>query len=486
MRCLSTRLALALALLVPLAAPRAEGPPGGGRGDPALVEAFGKALADEGLKGARIGLYVVRLPGGEPIFERNATERLHPASNTKLVTTAAALTLLGPAYTWHTDLAVDSLGDKGEAGTAYLIGGGDPRFVSESLWRLVEDARLAGLKRVTGDLVVDESWLGPQHEAPGYADKAQDAAYRAPSGATTLNWNSVSIRIVPGPAVGKPPVVTIEPGEGYIDLRNTATTSRKGAERLTVSAKAEGGRTRITVGGRIPLKHRGIAVRRRIDNPALFGGHAARAMLKAAGIEVKGKVKVGAAPKKRRRLGRVRSRSLAMMAADVNKLSNNVMAEHLLRTIGREQGGTGDWDAGRAAVSEFLTKAVGIRGFTYRNGSGLFGDTAFSAREMVAVLQHMHTRTPALPEFSASLAIGGLDGTLRRRMKGFPPLAIRAKTGTLNGVIALSGYVTFADGSLGAFSFLFNDVKARPWVVWRAQDAMAKALTGWSPPKKGR
>ncbi|MCA9557209.1 MAG: D-alanyl-D-alanine carboxypeptidase/D-alanyl-D-alanine-endopeptidase, partial [Myxococcales bacterium] len=479
-------LALALALLVPLAAPRAEGPTPAGRGDPALVEAFGKALADEALKGARIGLYVVRLPGGEPIFERNAAERLHPASNTKLVTTAAAFSLLGPAYTWHTDLAVDSLGDKGEAGTLYLIGGGDPRFVSESLWRLVEDARLAGLTRVKGDLVVDETWLGPQHEAPGYADKAQDAAYRAPSGATTLNWNSVSIRVVPGAAVGKPPVVTIEPGEGYVELRNTATTSRKGAERLTVSAKAEGGRTRITVGGRIPLKHRGITVRRRIDDPALFAGYAARAMLKAAGIEVKGKVKAGEAPKKRRRLARVRSRTLAMMAADVNKLSNNVMAEHLLRTLGREKGAAGDWDAGRAVVTDFLTKTVGIRGFTYRNGSGLFGDTAFSAKEMVAVLRHMHTRTPALPEYAASLAIGGLDGTLRRRMKGFPPLAVRAKTGTLSGVIALSGYVTFADGSMGAFSFLFNDVKARPWVVWKAQDAMAKTLTAWSPPGKGR
>jgi serine-type D-Ala-D-Ala carboxypeptidase/endopeptidase (penicillin-binding protein 4) len=478
------RLTLILALLSVALPAHSKGTAPRGVGEPALVAAVDPLLDVPALEGARMSLLVVHLPTGRRLFAHHADRRLHPASNTKVVTTAAALTLLGPEYTWRTDLAVDKVNAKGEAGTAWLIGGGDPRFVSESLWSLVEAARLRGLKTIKGDLVVDERFFGPPHEAPGYGDKQQDSAYRAPSGGLSLNWNAVRITIKPGAKVGAKPVVTLYPDGGYVTLVNKGKTTKKGRERLAVSARAHKGRTKIVVSGRIPIKHAGVMVRRRIDHPGLFAGHAAREWLKRAGIKVKGKVVEGKARKKRKRLARVTSRSLAMAAMDVNKLSNNIMAEHLLRTLGRVKKGTGDWDAGRTVVTEWLEDAVGIKGFTYRNGSGLFGDTAFSATELVAVLRYMHTLRPPLPEFAASLAVGGADGTLKRRMKALPRRAVRGKTGTLNGVICLTGYVTVADGSQAAFSFLMNDVKAKGSHVWRVQDGILAAVAKWSPRKR--
>ncbi len=473
-----------LLLLVLLLAPpvRAEGPPTLGKGDPTLVSAFSAALSDDALAGARASVLVVRLSDGAPLYAYQADARLHPASNTKLVTTAAALIELGPAHTWQTDLAVDALGRDGVAKTVYLVGGGDPHLMEADLWRLAQDARLRGLERVDGDLVVDESWFGPQHEAPGFGDKLQDSAYRAPTGATTLNWDAVTVRVLPGAVVGAAPRVILQPAGDYVDLVVTATTTRKGREQLAVAATPHKGRTRIAVSGRIPLAHGGVVVRRRIDDPALFAGHAAKALLASVGIKVKGRVVVGVAPAKRKRLGRHTSRSLAVAAADVNKYSNNIMAEHLVRTLGKEKGGAGDWDAGRAVVNAFLEDRVGLRkGFVYRNGSGLFGDTAFSAADLVAVLRYVADLRPSMPEYEASLAIGGADGTLRKRMRKSPARSIRAKTGTLDGVIALSGYVTFADGSRGAFSVLFNDVKARPWAVWKVHDRLVDAMTRFTP-----
>ena len=138
---------------------------------------------------------------------------------------------------------------------------------------------------------------------------------------------------------------------------------------------------------------------------------AAKLFLKRAGIEVLGEVKIGKAPAKRRRLARVWSRTMADIINDVNKLSNNFMAEHLVRTLGIERGKAGDWKEGTRVVSEILKRRYSLNGFNYVNGSGLFGKTAFSARHML-LLRRMSQADPPLPEFAASLAVNGVDGTL--------------------------------------------------------------------------
>ena len=456
-------------------------------GLPALVSALTPMLRDAAVRGGRVSILVETLDGGKTLYARGANQRLHPASNTKLVTTAAALTQLGPNFRFTTDLVATGL-KEGVAETLYLVGGGDPRFVSESLWKLVEDAHLWGLRSVSGDLVVDESIFTPRHNAPGYDRSKDDAAYRAPSSGMTFNFNSVSLSIRPGAKAGVPPVVKVVPDTGYVILENNATTVSRGRERLQVRADPHKDRTRIRIRGRIPLKHRGLKTRRRIDNPPLYAGLAARHQLEKSGITVGGRVRVGRAPAQHTRIARHTSPALASLVADVNKLSNNVMAEQVLRTLGAVTHGVGSWEKGRAVVQRFLKSEVGLEGFAYANGSGLFGDTAFSARDLVSLLRFMAQRRPALPEYAASLAIGGHDGTLRRRLRRLEPGRLRGKTGTLNGVVCLSGYTYLADHTPVVFSMLMNDVPGRPWSVWRVQDRMLDAIVKFRMPKsqKGR
>lgn len=477
---------VALALAPLLARAQDAPPPPRGRGDPGLVARLDPLLADKALGRAQMSVLVERLDGGPPLYAHDAELRLHPASNTKVVTTAAALALLGPAYQWHTELAATGY-EGGVADTLHLIGHGDPRFVSESLWKLVDDAEDAGLRRVKGDLIVDDTWFTDRRLAPGFEEKDQDSAYRAASGAMSLNFNSVAITIAPGAEAGKPPVVRVRPDSGYLEVVNDATTVERGRERLTVAAKAHGDRTRVVVGGSIPRTHRGLSVRRRIDNPPLYAGLAAKHMLARAGIEVGGEVRVGPAPGKRRRLARQESPPLWQVLGDVNKLSNNFMAEALVLTLGREKGGKGDWETGTRVVRGWLDEVVGLdAGYRYVNGSGLFGQTAFSARDMVMVLRHMDGLRPPMPEYAASMAVGGVDGTLQRRTRALGRGVVRGKTGTLDGVVCLSGYVTFADGSRGLFSFLMNDLEGSAWAAWKAQDAMLEAIAGYTPPARAQ
>ena len=440
-------------------------------------------LTSKAMGGTKMSVLVEMASGGDPLYSVTPQLSLHPASNTKLVTTAVALRMLGSTYRWQTQLVADTY-KNGVANTLYLVGRGDPRFVSESLWKLIDDARFNGLKSVTGDLVVDDSWFTPQRMAPGFNDKDQDSAYRAATGAVSLNFNSVSVKIKPGLKIGDPPRVTFRPDSGHIILHNTATTTRRGRERLKLSASAEGDRTAMKLSGTIPVTHRGLTTRRRIDNPPLYAGHAARLFLERAGITVGGQVIIGRAPKKRRLLARLWSRTLAEIIEDVNKLSNNFMAEHLVRTIGAEKGSSGDWTVGTRIVSRYLRKHFNIDGFSYVNGSGLFGKTAFSAQQLVDVLRGMWSLKPPLPEYIASLAVNGKDGTLRRRMKGMDKALVRAKTGTLDGVVCLSGYFHFADGQLGLFSILINDINGRPWPIWKTQDEVLRVLTNYTPKGK--
>lgn len=458
----------------------AEGGEEARKGAGTLAELLDPLVSAKGLGGIRLGVYVARADGtGKPLYTYEADLPLHPASNTKLITTAAVLHVLGPAHTFRTDLVTAGLED-GVADGLTLIGGGDPFFVSESLWKLVDEAKDAGLQRVKGDVVVDESYFGPEHLPPGYDQKPDDdAAYRSATGAASLNFNSIVVRIEPGAKPGAPARVSTKPDTDYALIDNEATTAADGKERISLTAVAHKDRTKLIVRGRIPVGHRGVTVRRRIDNPPLFTGLALRKALQDAGIKVTGKVRVGKAPEKRRLLARHESPALGKLIDDVNKLSNNFMAEHCLRILGAVKGDGGSFEASRKVVEKFLKETVGLNEFVYANGSGLFGDTAFTARQFGVLLQYMHTRKPALPEFAASLAIGGVDGTLWRRMKKLKPGAVRAKTGTLDGVVALSGYVDLGDGTPAVFSILANGVRG-PWKVWKLQDQVLEALAGWN------
>ncbi|MDB4981701.1 MAG: D-alanyl-D-alanine carboxypeptidase/D-alanyl-D-alanine-endopeptidase, partial [Myxococcales bacterium] len=459
--------------------------------DPALRRAWLKAQLDEALAApalakAKVGVYAIESDTGKPVYARNETTPLNAASNVKLVTSAAALSLLGPEYRWRTTLATTAAatGGGGElAGDLVLRGGGDPTLGVEDLAAMVADLVALGVHKVHGGLVVDDRFFDMATVAPAFDQKNESTASRAPSSAASLNYNVVAVTVIPGATAGALARVTLEPASPYFVLSGTVTTATDGPAAPAVETKDEGGtRTRITVAGRVRLGSEPRTFYRRVVHPALFAGASLRQQLERRGIIVDKPTRVAAAPPQGQRvLSTHESPPLAVVVQDLNKRSNNFMAEQVVRTLGAEiVGRPGTWDKGLEAVGRFLASAGLPRGsYQMTNGSGLYDSNRFTPAQITTVLRATARDFRLSAEFLSSLAVAGTDGTIAHRMGGtLAERYVRAKTGTLAGVSCLSGFA----GSPGhvplIFSVLINDVpnaaEAR-----RAQDRVAELLVAY-------
>jgi D-alanyl-D-alanine carboxypeptidase/D-alanyl-D-alanine-endopeptidase (penicillin-binding protein 4) len=224
---------------------------------------------------------------------------------------------------------------------------------------------------------------------------------------------------------------------------------------------------------------------RRIDDPALYLGHTLRRLLEVRGVKFAGRVRSGTVPQGARLVHVAQSESLGEIVRRLNKSSNNFVAEQLLKTLGAHaKGAPGSWPKGIEAVEEFLADAGIPRGaYLMKNGSGLNDTNRFSARQLVTLLRAMWARFPLHAEYVASLPVAGRDGTIRWRMEGSEAQGrLRAKTGTLENVTSLSGYVETAGRRTLAFAILVNDFPGRASGAVRAVDAIGAALAASGGP----
>ena len=428
------------------------------------------------IAGARAGVLVTDVESGEVLYERDADVLLNPASNVKLVTSAAALARLGPAYRFDTEFLVD--GNPGLR-TLYVRGKGDPSLVTERLWAIAGDLQHVGLRRI-GDIVLDEGFFDAERRGPGYDQEDGDRSYLAPAGAVSLNWNTVAVHVGPGDRRGARGRVELEPGSDYFEVENrTTTVAARARRRVEVSSTSARGHQRIVVSGKIPLGSRVQVVWRRIDEPGLYFGHTLAKLLELRGVKVTGRVRSGPVAQGARLVHVAESDMLADIVRRLNKTSNNFVAEQLLKTVGAQvKGAPGSWAKGVEAVQDFLAEIGVPRGaYVMRNGSGLNDTNRLSARQLVAVLRAMWARFPLQPEYLASLPVAGRDGTIRYRMEGTEAEGrLRAKTGTLDHVTSLSGYVQTAARRTLAFSIMVNDYAGRPHSAVRAVDALGSAI----------
>ncbi|GAO04960.1 D-alanyl-D-alanine carboxypeptidase DacC [Anaeromyxobacter sp. PSR-1] len=470
--------ALAVALLPP-AALAADPPPR------EAARAFAAIVDGSPLSGARVGILVSAVDTGEVIYARDPDVLLNPASNVKLVTSAAALDRLGPEYRFATEFLVEPKG--GAARALYVRGKGDPSIVTERLWAMAGDLQHLGVKRI-GELVVDEGFFDGERTGPGYDQEEGDRAYLAPAGALSLNFNAVAVHVGPGDRRGARGRVELEPASDYLEIENRTTTVRAGSpRRVIIESVARGGRQRIVVKGRVPLGSRTQPQWRRIEDPALYLGHTLARLLELRGVKV-GKVRAGATPEGARLVLVAQSDPLGEIVRRLNKTSNNFVAEQLLKTLGAEvKGAPGTWPKGVQVVEEFLAEAGVPRGtYVMKNGSGLNDTNRFSARQLVTLLRAMYGRFPIQPEYLASLPVAGRDGTIRWRMEGTEAAGrLRAKTGTLENVTSLSGYVEDGAHRTLAFAVLVNDYPGRSAGVRRAVDALGAALAASGGPPAG-
>ena len=441
------------------------------------------ALADPALSKAKLGVAVTDVATGHTLYSRNDGALYNPASNAKLFTTSAALALLGPEYRWKTIVYADRGISGGAVTRLYLKGHGDPTLVVEDLWRLVSQLYEMGLRRVSGDLVVDDTFFDDVRVGPGFDQKPEDLAFRAPQGALSLDYNAVGVRVLPGAADGAPARVVIDPETSYFTIINEARTVATGRTLLTVETSEAPGHTVVTVKGRVRMHDAGRLLYRRVVHPDLFTASTFRAIAERHGIKFLGQVVRGATPPGARALAAHYSQSLGVAVRDVNKQSNNFMAEMVLKTLGAETGGApGTWKKGLDAVAAFLDK-VGIPHASYKmiNGSGLYDSDRFSPDQIVKLLATVYKDFRFAADFVGSLSLAGADGTVSHRMEGsLAERMIRAKTGTLEGVSCLSGYAGAPGHAPLAFAILMNGLHdSATGAARHAQDQIAEALVAY-------
>ncbi|TYB42524.1 D-alanyl-D-alanine carboxypeptidase/D-alanyl-D-alanine endopeptidase [Actinomadura chibensis] len=427
--------------------------------DGGLARDLDAILRDGRLSGAAVGVVVRDARTGRVRYDRGGGRRVMPASNNKLQTSAAAFEILGAGYRFRTAVSV-------RGGDLYLKGTGDTTMRAAEYDRLAAAVAAAGVRKVGGDLVADDTWFDADRVPDGWEPDDLQYAYAGRTSALTVSPNddfdagSVQVSVA-ATRPGEPVAVGLTPATGVVKIDNRATTGAAGSP-STLAVNRENGSDTIVVTGSHPADAADATVLRTVERPTLYAADVFRRALAAHGVRVTGATRRGRTPPGARTVASRTSMPLSRLAAPFLKLSNNVIAETLVKAIGRKARGEGTWAAGLPAIRARLTRlGVDTSRITMTDGSGLGRSNRTTATQLGALLRSAR-RQPWFPAWYAALPVAGrpgplVGGTLANRMRGTAAAGnVHAKTGTLTGVTALSGYVTGPDGRRLIFSIVFN------------------------------
>lgn len=423
--------------------------------------------------GGTVGVYIVDIPTGKVLGAHEPKTALNPASNMKLVTAGAALWKLTAHHTYRTGLYGQHKGQ--EVHQLVLRGYGDPSFEAKDLWELTQGLSRLGVKRVRGDILVDQSFFDDAYVPPGFEQQPNEWAYfRAPVSAIALEANTVTMHVTATKS-GEPALVSFAP-PGFVDMAGRVTTGAGGSEQsVTLTLTPQDGRLQARVGGSIPEDSIRMRFTQRIDDPSLFAGYALRAILAERGIQVDGQVRAGG-EKITRLLAMHHSSRLANLLERLGKDSDNFYAEMIFKSLTGDTKRRGLTTASGAEVARAYLESIGAfdEGTLMRNGSGLFDSNRLTAHTLGTVLRSSYQDPVVQSEFVRHLAVGGQDGTLRWRFRDKMTKGIvRAKTGTLASVTSLSGYVLPRNRNPIAFAIIVNGVAGK---ITGARDSIDRCV----------
>ncbi len=434
------RATLAAALCLPLVAAAAQ----------ALPPAVLAALQQAGVPADALSVAVHDAVSGKPVLLWQDTRPVNPASLTKLVTTYAALDRLGPAWTWATPVWLGGpVKDGVLEGSLFIKGSGDPRLVIERLWLLLRRVQQLGVREIRGDIVLDSSAFAVPDAAPGEFDGEPLRPYNVRPAALLFNFRSVLYSFVPDPGAGvarvvAEPVLTGTQVDASVPLAAGPCEDWRGA----LKAGFEPGRVRFAGSYAAACGEQTWAVAD--PQPATHDARLIETLWRGLGGVLHGVARDGAAPAEARPSFELRSPPLAEVVRDINKMSNNLMAQQLFLTLAREAAPLepATPDAARALLLRWLAQRSGGFGgpgneLVLDNGSGLSRLTRISAQRLARLLLQAWD-SPVMSELMASLPISGLDGTLRRSRA--TPGRAHLKTGSLRDVTALAGYALSNNG----------------------------------------
>jgi len=424
-----------------------------------LSQRIEKVITASKLSRSDLGLAVSNL-SGDLVYQLNADRKMSPASLSKIPTAITALEVLTPNFEFSTQIWIDGkIKDGILEGDIYLKGLGEPAFVSERMWFLVNAFMRNEIKSITGDLIVDESYFDSIRADKDRLPPSEGRAFDAPISALSFNWNSVNVFVRPGKP-GGPAKVLIDPINDYIvEVINQTHTNSKGPSTIEVKpipVKKNGVIVgdKLIVEGTIAAGAKEVVKYRSISEPDLWTGSNFKEFLRQRGIVVQGKIKKGKVPSQAVVLVEDPGENLRNAVIDMGKYSNNFIAEMLTKTLSINAGASqGNMAQGIEVIIRTMEK-IGIprNEFGFASPSGLSKVNQMTAHQFIKLLKYA-SQAPYAPEFWSALPLAGMDGTLKGRMKG---LRVRAKTGLLTGVSGLSGMALRPDGSAYLFALLYN------------------------------
>jgi serine-type D-Ala-D-Ala carboxypeptidase/endopeptidase (penicillin-binding protein 4) len=466
------------------------------------------------------GIEIVSLPDGKVLYQQNWDKLFTPASNTKLFTTAAALALIGPDYTFRTTVETTGSLDKyGRlTGDLVLVGRGDPNLSGRELpyelhtqrndhpmqvlEQLADALVQKGVKYIDGDIVADDSYFAFERYGEGWSQDDLVLADGAPVSALTINDNVVFVNILPADRVGERAFVSVTPFADYYSLDNRVITTPAGITRK-IFINREPGSTLLTLWGNVPLDDPGGNEALAIEDPAQFAAALFHQLLENRGITIYGKQRTHHTelaslstmtvtatasarggdertrpmPSQPLVLAEYQSKPLLEDVRVINKVSQNLHAEILLRLLGREKGASGSVEGGREVLHGFLNQAgVPSDQYVFYDGSGLSRQNLVTPHAVVQLLRYSSTQVWG-PSFRDTLPVAGKDGSLADRFANLDSRAhVYAKTGSLGGVKTLSGFATTVSGKSVAFSVLSNNFNLPSKRVNETIDSVVEAV----------
>jgi D-alanyl-D-alanine carboxypeptidase/D-alanyl-D-alanine-endopeptidase (penicillin-binding protein 4) len=463
-----------------------------------LQDQLDDILSDSSFSNAQWGVVVQSLETGEYLYRRNENKSFMPASNMKLFTTAAALVKLDSHYKYVTSLLTGGRIEKGVlVGDLIIRGSGDPtisgRFNGGNVLKTFEDwadsLTARGVNEVDGNVIGDDNYFDDADVASGWClDWNEDVYwYSAYISGLSFNDNCVDATIEPGDSVDQLAKITLQPRTDYITLYDEITTAPPEST-TTIDYYRDRGTNIIYARGRIPIGKPRVSESLTVSNPTLYAATVLKETLQRKGIRVRGQAKdVDDIPgfetgcQGRLTFATYTSPPLAEIVKVINKRSQNLYAEQVFKTIGKEVKGQGSIAAATEVAKELFSK-IGIDPNTLMisDGSGLSRLNMVTPAQIVTLVRYM-SKQSCWKEFYESLPIAGIDGGLQDRMKGTKAENnLRAKTGFIQYVRTLSGYVLTRDGERLVFSLLANNYTVPTRKANHLQDMICVRLADFS------
>jgi D-alanyl-D-alanine carboxypeptidase/D-alanyl-D-alanine-endopeptidase (penicillin-binding protein 4) len=425
-------------------------------------------------------IHVRDLESGEVLVGWNASMPRNPGSTIKMLTTLAAIDILGPTYTWKTDIfALGPVVDGTLQGDLLLRGQGDPFLVTERVWQMLRQIRQAGIDTIDGDLLLDDSYFDVGKSDPGEFDRQPLRAYNVAPSALLMNYKVVRYWFAPAKEPGKVEIWTDPPLDNLeIDnrLRLTAGPCRGYQRGITVTTDEKV--SRMTFSGAFPDGCERYAMDRATLSHRSFAYGLFKSMWREIGGAFEGGWDVAAAPQDLEPIVEFHSLPLADVITRVNKHSNNVMARQLLYTLSAEVlGPPGTEAGGREVIADWLRdRGLKFSELAFENGAGLSRDARITAADFAAMLAFAW-RQPYMPEYVSSLSLAGLDGTLRYRMRDGPlEGSAHLKTGSLDHVAGIAGFLQARSGRRFSVVVLQNHTDIHRGYGAETQEALLRWL----------